>query len=120
VKLGGNVVLSQGKNVIKATSLKIDMDTGNAVIERTPDKSGTTSWVSSLSKKGVKGTKTVPLRPAQNGRPSAVFYPTQLSKPGSAKAKPKKTTKARKVTPKRAPPPAKASSWGTSREVFEQ
>ena len=104
----------------RATSLKIDMETGNAVIERTPDQSGTTSWVSSLSKKGEKGTKTVPLRPAQNGRPSAVFYPTQLSKPGSAKAKPKKTPKARKVTPKQAPRPAKATSWGTSREVFEQ
>ncbi len=120
VKLGGDVVLNQGKNVIKATSLKIDIETGNAVIERTPDQPGTASWVSSLSKTGVNGTKTVPLRPAQYGRPSAVFYPTQLSKSGPAKAKPKKPPKARKVSPKQAPRPAKASSWGTSREVFEQ
>ncbi len=117
VRLGGDVVLNQGKNVIKATSLKIDMETGNAVIETSPDQLGTTSWVSSLSKTGPKGTRTTPLRPTSSGRPSAVFYPTQAQKSGSAKAKrrkanaAKKAKKAPKPAVQQAPWPATSSSW---------
>lgn len=127
VRLGGDVVLNQGKNVIKATSLKIDMETGNAVIEKSPDPLGTTSWVSSLSRKGPKGIRTTPLRPAPNGRPSAVFYPTQLQKPGSAKAKRRKAKAAKKTekSPKPAvqqqvPRPASSSNWEATAKTVEQ
>ena len=125
IKLGGDVVLNQGKNVIKAKSLKIDMETGNALIEHPPDQEGTTSWVSSLSKKGPKGTQTTPLQRSPSGRPSAVFYPTQFQKPGSAKAKRRKTKAAenamrkRKPTIQRAPRPATSSSWEATAETFE-
>lgn len=127
IKLGGDVVLNQGKNVIKAKSLKIDMETGNALIEHPPDQQGTTSWVSSLSKKGPKGTRTTPLQrtPGGSGRPSAVFYPMQFQKPESAKAKRRKTKAAKKTkkTPKptvqQAPRPATSSSWEATAESFE-
>ena len=125
VTLGGDVVLNQGKNVIKAKSLKIDMETGNALIEHPPDQQGTTSWVSSLSKKGPKGTRTTPLQRSPSGRPSAVFYPTQLQKPGSAKAKRRKTDAAAnaekppKPKVRRAPRPATSSSWEATAETFE-
>ncbi len=122
VRLGGDVVLNKGKNVIKANSLKIDLETGNALIEIPPDQVGTTSWVSSLSKTGPKGTQTTPLGPSPSGRPSAVFYPTQLQKPGSAKAKRCKA-EAAKTAPKpivqQAPRAATSSSWEATAESFE-
>lgn len=124
VTLGGDVILKQGKNIIRATSLKIDLDSGNALIETTPDAAGS-GWASML-KPATKGAKAVPLQTIRGGRPSAVFYPMQLqkgAKKGATKGKNKKTGKAAATgataaASKRAdrPRPAAASSWEATTE----
>jgi lipopolysaccharide export system protein LptA len=74
VVMSGDVVLTQGKNVVKGTRLVIDMTSGESKIETAP--AGTTArpggggWVTNAPD-GVAG------RPNQ-GRPSAVFYPNDL------------------------------------------
>lgn len=74
VTVGGDVMLAQGKNVIRGTRLHIDMASGESTIETAPGaaplKAGTGGW-STTAPDGPGGT------PAQ-GRPSAVFYPDQL------------------------------------------
>lgn len=78
-KLGGNVVLVQGENVVRGTSLVIDMNTGESVIK--------TDATSQRSRPGVAadGTATTEGRPSQ--RPSAVFFPGQLRNNDSKKKK---------------------------------
>lgn len=74
VTVGGDVMLSQGKNVVRGTRLVVDMTTGQSTIATTPD--GTTAqpagggWVTNKPA-GPAGTPN-------QGRPSAVFYPDQL------------------------------------------
>lgn len=72
VTVGGDVLLSEGKNVIRGTQLVIDMQSGQSRIETAgggaPAKGE--GW-QAPSGSGPGGT------PAQ-GRPSAVFYPDQL------------------------------------------
>ncbi len=112
VHLGGDVVLNQGKNVIRATSLMIDMKTGNAVVETSPDAANA-GWASTLVQPSRKGSLKTPIRRMRGGRPSAVFYPTQITKSAdkSKKSKPAKpsaeSTSGAQATPRR---PA-ASSW---------
>lgn len=79
VTLGGDVVLTQGKNIIRGTQLKIDMTSGNSVIETGPEAAGD-GWASTMQPKGGSASK-VQLpggMGARGGRPSAVFYPTQF------------------------------------------
>lgn len=79
VTLGGDVVITQGKNIVRGTRLKIDMTTGNSVIETAPEAAGA-GWASTMQPKG--GTAKSVAVPggvaARGGRPSAVFYPTQF------------------------------------------
>jgi lipopolysaccharide transport protein LptA len=85
VTVGGDVLLSQGKNVVRGTRLVIDMRTGASTIETAGGVSGVTGpgegWAAH-SPEGPGGT-------AKQGRPSAVFYPDQLramrGEEGSAK-----------------------------------
>lgn len=74
VTVGGDVILAQGKNVVRGTRLVIDMASGESTIETAPDtaapKAGAEGWAAN-SPAGPAGT------PSQ-GRPSAVFYPDQL------------------------------------------
>ncbi|MCH9809239.1 MAG: LPS export ABC transporter periplasmic protein LptC [Alphaproteobacteria bacterium] len=128
VKLGGDVILKRGKNIIRATSLKIDLESGNAIIETTPEEAGS-GWASTMQP-ATKGAKAIPLQTIRGGRPSAVFYPTQLqgnSKPGAKKngktagaknkAKAgganKRANAARRAV---APRPAASSSWEATTE----
>lgn len=72
-KLGGNVVLTQGKNVVRGTKLLIDMTTGQATIKTEPTASSESSMVSAgdVSKSG---------QIIKADRPSAVFYPGEFGK----------------------------------------
>lgn len=124
VLLGGDVVLNQGKNVVRATSLKIDLTTGNALVETSPNETVGGGWGSTtvpnitVQKKGRKRGKeddTVPLSIIRGNRPSAVFYPTQIGNkkksatPQAAPAKPAK--------PAAQPRPSAASSWEATTET---
>lgn len=114
MRLGGDVVLSQGTSVIRASSLEIDMKTGNAVI-----KTADSPWLSNLTAETPDGRKSKPVTSSTRGsRPSAVFYPSQFGKAG------KKTTEkpagaAKTTLPPAEIPPAterssQSSSWQTT------
>ena len=81
VIVGGDVVLTQGQNVVRGTRLLIDMTSGESTIETGP--AGTTSrpggggWLT----EAPGGSDA----PANRGRPSAVFYPNQLKEMRDAK-----------------------------------
>lgn len=103
VTLGGDVVLTQGKNIIRGTQLKIDMTSGNSVIETAPDAAGA-GWASTMQPKGGSASKVqLPEgMSARGGRPSAVFYPTQFTKKDGDKSQRNKSDGGG----------AEASSWG--------
>lgn len=77
--LGGNVVLVQGDNVVRGTSLVIDMNTGESVIKTDASAQNARPSVS------ADGTATAESAPAK--RPSAVFYPGQIKNNGDNKKK---------------------------------
>jgi lipopolysaccharide transport protein LptA/LPS export ABC transporter protein LptC len=79
VTLGGDVVLTQDKNVVRGTRLIIDMATGQSVIHNDPGA----PWTAKAAPTGDKNGYVVQ-GPSKRGRPSAVFYPSQK------KASPKK------------------------------
>jgi lipopolysaccharide transport protein LptA/LPS export ABC transporter protein LptC len=68
--LGGDVVLTQGKNVVRGTKLVIDMTTGESVINSEAPAASSAPAVA------PDGTATA-ASPAA-GRPSAVFYPNEI------------------------------------------
>lgn len=70
VTLGGNVVMTQGKNVVRGTRLVIDMTSGESVIS-TEAGSGGQPMISSSEGDGNGMI-------VRSGRPSAVFYPSEL------------------------------------------
>ena len=78
--LGGDVVLTQGKNVIRGTKLIIDMTTGQSVIKTEPTSAGGGSPMISSSDGDGSGIIV------KSGRPSAVFYPGELKSQGGAAA----------------------------------
>jgi lipopolysaccharide export system protein LptA len=67
--LGGNVVLTQNKNVVRGTKLVIDMTTGESVIKT--EATATSSSTQTGSGDGDSST-------TKAARPSAVFYPGDL------------------------------------------
>lgn len=69
--LGGNVVLTQGKNVVRGTKLVIDMNTGQSTIKTEATDTPGGSMISSSAGDGDgKITKS--------SRPSAIFYPNDF------------------------------------------
>jgi LPS export ABC transporter protein LptC/lipopolysaccharide transport protein LptA len=80
--LGGNVVLTQGKNVVRGTKLVIDMTTGETTIK--------TEAAVSTSAPAVAADGTATAATSNAARPSAVFYPGEMkaraSKAGAAAA----------------------------------
>lgn len=70
VTLGGNVVMMQGKNVVRGTKLVIDMTSGESVIST---ETGAAGQPMTSSTQGDGNGMIV-----KSGRPSAVFYPNQL------------------------------------------
>ncbi len=77
VVLGGDVVLTQGKNVVRGTKLTIDMVTGESVMDS--DSSG--AWSATAAPNGQQG-QTVTSRPGSSSRPSAIFYPRDQNPAG--------------------------------------
>ena len=71
--LGGAVVLTQGKNIVKGTKLLIDMTTGQATIKTEPTASSESSMVSASD---VSSNGQI----IKADRPSAIFYPGQFGK----------------------------------------
>jgi lipopolysaccharide transport protein LptA/LPS export ABC transporter protein LptC len=72
VTLGGDVVLTQEKNVVRGTRLVIDMATGESVIHNDP----AAAWSATAAPKDdATGKGFVVQGPAIGGRPSAIFYP---------------------------------------------
>jgi lipopolysaccharide transport protein LptA/LPS export ABC transporter protein LptC len=72
VTLGGDVVLTQDKNVVRGTRLVIDMATGKSVIHNDPSA----AWTAEAAPEGDKNGYVVQ-GPSNNRRPSAIFYPKQ-------------------------------------------
>lgn len=73
VVLGGDVVLTQEKNVVRGTKLVIDMLTGESIIQNDPGAAWSATAEPSDKKNGAGGV--VVQGPLQGGRPSAIFYP---------------------------------------------
>ncbi len=72
VTLGGDVVLTQEKNIVRGTRLVIDMLTGESLIQNDPGS----AWAATAAPGGdANGTGFVVRGPTTNARPSAVFYP---------------------------------------------
>jgi lipopolysaccharide transport protein LptA len=70
VVLGGDVILTQGKNVVRGTKLTINMLTGESVI----DSDGGAAW-SATAAPDAKDGSGFAARPGAGNRPSAIFYP---------------------------------------------
>jgi len=95
VTLGGDVVLSQGQNVVRGTRLNIDMTSGMSRIKTAPG-SRPAGWASTLTNQNGRNSQVAPPGGvgARGGRPSAVFYPGQFQK----QAKQKKDAAERKTS----------------------
>ncbi|WP_171946490.1 LPS export ABC transporter periplasmic protein LptC [Hyphomicrobium sp. CS1GBMeth3] len=86
IVMGGNVVLSKGKNMVRGTRLVIDMTTGESKIDTAPQNTV-------AAPKGGGWTTNAPAEaaPASKGRASAVFFPEEMQekKGGASKGKAK-------------------------------
>jgi len=71
VTLGGDVVLTQEKNVVRGTRLVIDMVTGESIIHNDP----AAAWSAKAAPENDAGNGFVVQGPVVGGRPSAIFYP---------------------------------------------
>ena len=72
VTLGGDVIMTQGKNVVRGTKLVIDMSTGESVISTEP--TGRSGGQPMISSSEGDGSGLI----VKSGRPSAVFYPNDI------------------------------------------
>ncbi len=75
VVLGGDVILTQAKNVVRGSKLTIDMVTGESVIHNDP----TAAWSATRPRRTRRAaTRAVsPCGPVTAKRPSAIFYPRE-------------------------------------------
>lgn len=85
VTLGGDVVLTQGQNVVRGTRLMIDMATGHTRILTEPASGPQTSSAPVSAEAPPPGFPTG-AGAFRSGRPSAVFYPKQVREQSAAKA----------------------------------
>ena len=76
VTLGGNVIMTQGNNVVRGTKLVIDMNTGESII---PSEANTSATAPMRSGEDGASTGTI----VKSGRPSATFYPSDLKEKSS-------------------------------------
>ena len=82
VTMGGNVVLSKGKSMVRGTRLVIDMTTGESKIDTAPQNTA-------ANPSGGGWVTKAPAEPAgeSKGRASAVFFPEELQKDEEATKK---------------------------------
>jgi lipopolysaccharide transport protein LptA len=71
VILGGDVILTQNKDVVRGNKLRIDMLTGKSVM----DSEGSGAWSATAAPADAKNAGGFTMRPGTAGRPSAIFYP---------------------------------------------
>ncbi|MGE0022751.1 MAG: LPS export ABC transporter periplasmic protein LptC [Hyphomicrobium sp.] len=73
ITMGGNVVLSRGKNMVRGTRLLIDMTSGESKIDTAPQNT-------TASPSGGGWVTEAPAEPApeSKGRASAVFFPEEV------------------------------------------
>lgn len=79
VVLGGDVILTQEKNVVRGSKLTIDMLTGESVIHTDPGA----AWSATAAPADKKGGAFT-MQPGTAKRPSAIFYPRE-KKPAEKK-----------------------------------
>jgi LPS export ABC transporter protein LptC/lipopolysaccharide transport protein LptA len=72
VTVGGDVILTQSKNIVRGTRLLINMDTGESVIQNDPGPAWTAT---SAPAAGGTSTEFIVQKPTGGARPSAIFYP---------------------------------------------
>jgi lipopolysaccharide transport protein LptA/LPS export ABC transporter protein LptC len=78
VVLGGDVILTQAKNVVRGSKLIIDMLTGESVIHNDP----TAAWSATATPPDKKGSgQGFTVQPGTAKRPSAIFYPREKNAP---------------------------------------
>jgi LPS export ABC transporter protein LptC/lipopolysaccharide transport protein LptA len=78
VTLGGEVLLTQGKNVVHGNLLVIDMATGQSSIHEDPGA----AWTAKAAPEGEDSSSGIVVHgPSIGGRPSAVFYPKARKTP---------------------------------------
>jgi LPS export ABC transporter protein LptC/lipopolysaccharide transport protein LptA len=86
ITMGGNVVLSKGKSMIRGTRLLIDLTTGESKIDTAPQNTVAApsggGWVTRPSQEGGKVEG--------QGRASAVFFPQELQEDQAAAKKKEK------------------------------
>lgn len=82
VTVGGDVILTQGKNVVRGTQLVIDMATGQSMIHSDPGA----AWSATAAPDGTNDGFVVQ-GPDTGSRPSAIFYP-QAKKSAKKRASP--------------------------------
>jgi LPS export ABC transporter protein LptC/lipopolysaccharide transport protein LptA len=99
ITMGGNVVLSKGKSMVRGTRLVIDMTTGESKIDTAPQNT-------SANPSGGGWVTKAPAEPAgeSKGRASAVFFPEEL----------KKDEEAAKEKAKAPPAPAGVDGWSAT------
>lgn len=72
--LGGDeVVLTQGKNIVRGTQLIIDMTTGQSMMQNNPSA----GWSAKAAPAGAKEGTSIVIHGPKGGRPSAIFYPSK-------------------------------------------
>ncbi len=83
VMVGGDVMVTQGQNMVRGTRLVIDMTSGESKIDTAPAKAvaqpGGGGWAAEAPQAGNA-------TPASPGRASAVFFPQQLKKGPNGKS----------------------------------
>ena len=91
VTLGGDVVMTQGKNIVRGNKLVIDMTTGESVIStEATAKAAEQPWLQSGSEN------------KSGGRPSAVFYPNEIKEKSEKSVRPLESVR---------PPENASPSW---------
>lgn len=123
VTLGGDVVLTQGQNVVRGSRLVIDMTSGQSVIETDPAAAWSARAQPAASQtngkdaggKGSGGTAAGLEVPVVGGRPSAIFYPKSFKKksPADGTPAPEAAATTEKAPAEARPAPAtKTDAWG--------
>ena len=92
ITMGGNVVLSRGKSMVRGTRLLIDLTTGESKIDTAPGNTVSTPDAGGWTAEATNAPTGAPAR--KSGRASAVFFPQEM-KEGQEKNKKKSGSKAR-------------------------
>ena len=94
--ISGDVILKQGKNIVRGTRLKINLTTGAAIIDTSRNELMEGGWASRVQDKSGKN-RTI----TRGNRPSMIFYPNQFKKGKNKKPSATKKEKTDREKPER-------------------